>query len=456
MMTGRDLLLSALRGERTPRPAWLPFVGTHGASLIGWDAESYLKSSDAIVQGLLKARELYQPDGLPIVFDLQVEAEILGCDLVWAPKGPPSVSSHPLELGGSPADLPPFDTASGRFPIIGEALSRLRSEFGGEVALYGLITGPFTLALHLVGPTIFLTMFDDPDKVHELLRFTADVGRRAAAFYLDNGADVVAVVDPMTSQISPEHFREFVSGPANHVFDAIRERGGLSSLFVCGDATRNLAEMVATRCDSLSIDENIDLAYLRDLARPAGKSIGGNLKLTAVLLLGTPDDARLDAIRCIDACGTDGFVLAPGCDLPFDVPPANLQAVAEMVHDEYRRDVARATLKAPELELGSVRLPDYPNEPDVVVDVITLNSETCAPCQYMVDAVRRAVLQVGQGVRFQEHKIITKEGLSVMAALGVSNLPTICIDGKPEYVSILPDPERLAQVLRERVATKRG
>ncbi|MEJ5171443.1 MAG: uroporphyrinogen decarboxylase family protein [Fimbriimonadales bacterium] len=455
-MSGRDLLLAALRGEETPRPAWLPFVGTHGAMLLGIDAESYLRSADAIVAGLLKARELYRPDGLPIVFDLQLEAEILGCELVWAAKGPPSVASHPLEWGGGPDGLPPFDLASGRFPIVCEALTRLRAEIGNEVALYGLITGPFTLALHLTGPTIFLTMFDEPQRVHELLRYTADVGRRTAAFYLEHGADVVAVVDPMTSQISPEHFREFVAEPASTVFRSIREAGGLSSLFVCGDATRNLAEMVATACDNLSVDENIDLAYLRDLARPAGKSVGGNLKLTSVLLLGTPDDARLDAIRCIDVCGQRGFVLAPGCDLPFDVPPENLQAVAEMVHDEYRRDVARATLTAPELDLSAVSLPDYSSDPDVVVDVITLNSETCAPCQYMVDAVRRAVAQVGGGVRFQEHKIVTRDGLCVMAALGVSNLPTICIDGKPEFVSIIPDVERLARILRERVEAKRA
>lgn len=454
-MSGKEILLAAVRGAETPRPAWLPFVGTHGAKLLGTDAESYLKSSDAIVAGLLKARELYRPDGLPVVFDLQLEAEILGCDLVWAPKGPPSVASHPLELGGGPEDLPVFDLSAGRFPIVREALARLKGQIGGEVALYGLITGPFTLALHLAGPTIFLTMFDEPEKVRELLRFAADVGRRTAAFYLENGADVVAVVDPMTSQISPEHFREFVAEPANAVFDSIREQGGLGSLFVCGDATRNLAEMVATRCDNLSVDENIDLAYLRDLARPAGKSVGGNLKLTAVLLLGTPDDARLDAIRCIDVCGSEGFVLAPGCDLPFDVPPENLQAVAEMVHDEYRRDVARATLTAPKLDLGSVQLPDYASEADVVVDVITLNSETCAPCQYMVDAVRRAVAQVGEGVRFQEHKIVTRDGLCVMAALGLGNLPTICIDGKPEFVSIIPDVERLAGILRERVMAKR-
>ena len=76
-MTGKQLLLKALRDEVTPRPAWVPFVGVHGAKLIGVTAWDYLRSSERIVAGLSKAVELYRPDGLPVVFDLQMEAEVL-------------------------------------------------------------------------------------------------------------------------------------------------------------------------------------------------------------------------------------------------------------------------------------------------------------------------------------------------------------------------------------------
>src|SRR5690606_29979448 len=108
------------------------------------------------------------------------------------------------------------------------------------------------------------------------------------------------------------------------VFDAVRGLGARSSLFVCGDATRNLAAMCGTRCDNVSIDENISLGLVRKLTGDHGKSFGGNLKLTTALLLGTESDAMLDAIRCLDEGGNTGFVLAPGCDLPFETPPENL------------------------------------------------------------------------------------------------------------------------------------
>jgi uroporphyrinogen decarboxylase len=455
-MNGRELLIKAVRNETIPRPAWVPFVGVHGGRLAGVTAEAYLKSAGHIVAGLRKARELYRPDGLPVVFDLQVEAEILGCELKWARETPPAVVSHPLERGRGLSDLPVFDPSMGRFPLILDALRTLKGEMGGEVALYGLLCGPFTLALHLMGNDIFLQMFDHPDYVKAVVGFCASVGRRVAQAYVENGADVIAVVDPMTSQISPEHFAEFVAPAANEVFEFVREKGGLSSLFVCGDATRNLEAMCATRSDNISIDENIPLETVRDFTRGHGKSFGGNLKLTSVLLLGDADDARLDAIRCIDVGGGCGFILAPGCDLPYAVPPGNLQAVAEMAHDAYRREVAKRTIIAKSATEGAaVALPDYAAEPNPIVDVITLDSSSCAPCQYMVDAVHRAAKRLPRPVAVREHRITTREGLAMMSRLGVRNIPTICIDGEVAFSSIIPDQNTLVARL-EAAAKKRG
>lgn len=448
-MTGREILLRAIRNEDTPRAPWLPFVGTHGGSLVGKTATEYLQSADALAAGILKANELYKPDGLPITFDLQMEAEILGCPLKWADEGPPSVSGHPLETMAL-EELPSFDTTAGRYPIVADAMARVKAEIGGEVALYGLITGPFTLAMHLMGNGIFLDMFDEPEKVSKVLELCLEVGKKAADFYIDNGADVIAVVDPMTSQISPAHFEEFVTPFLNPLFDHIRAKASYSSLFVCGDATRNLEVMAQTTCDNMSIDENISLEQLKELAAKYDKSFGGNLKLTVVLLLGTPDDARLDAIRCLDVAGTKGFILAPGCDLPYATPPENLVAVAEMAHDEYKRDVARNTLKASEVDLDSFDWPDYRQEPNVVVDVITLNSETCAPCQYMLDAVIKASERLEGAVTVREHRITTLAGLAAMKKLGVEHIPTICIDGDPKFISIIPDQDALLRAIDEK------
>ena len=453
-MTGKQILLDAIAGKETQRPAWLPFVGCHGGFLTGKTATEYLQSAELLVAGLKKAKSLYNPDGLPVMFDLQVEAEILGCHLHWADEVPPAVTSHPLAMGKAIADLPEIDETKGRFPVVVAALDKLKQEIGDDTALYGLICGPFTLALHLLGNEIFLDMYDEEDKVIEVINYCADVCIKSADIYLDHGTDVIAVVDPMTSQISPAHFEQFVTPAMNRVFDHIRARNGLSSIFVCGDVTRNLEVMTQTNADNISVDEQIDMTQLRALCAAEGKSFGGNIKLTAVLLLGDEDDARMEALDIMNKSGTSGFILAPGCDLPYAVPPGNLQAVSEMVHDPYAREAAR-TLQAKEADsFDDVELPDYHGARAVVVDVVTLDSTSCAPCQYMMEAVEKAAEKAMVKVWINEHKIKVREGIGMMVKLGVKNLPTICINGEPTFASIIPDQVSLVRAIEEAALPK--
>ena len=446
---GKELLLKAIKGEETPRPGWVPFVGCHGGFLIGKTATEYLKSSELMVAGLKKAKELYRPDGLPVAFDLQLEAEILGCSLHWADQVPPSVTSHPLEDGKKLSDLPILDGSKGRLPLVLEAMKSLKNQIGYDTALYGLICGPFTLALHLLGNDIFLQMYDSEEQVKELLDYCADIGIKMSDIYLDSGADVISVVDPMTSQISPEHFESFVAPAANRIFDHVRKRSGLSAIFVCGDVTRNLEAMVKTTADCISVDEQIDMAYLRELCGSQKKSFGGNIKLTSVLLLGDEVDSQIEALNIVEKSGSRGFILSPGCDLPYATPPKNIAAAASIALDPYKREAAK-TLQAKAADsFDDITLPDYKAAKTVLIDVITLDSTSCAPCQYMMEAVEKAAAQAGIVCYVNEHKIKVRQGIGMMVKLGVKNLPTICINGEVRFASIIPDLKTLVDAIRE-------
>lgn len=455
-MSGKEILLKALRCEPTPRLPWVPFVGVHGGALVGVDASEYLKSADHIVAGLKKAAERYRPDGLPVVFDLQIEAEILGCKLAWAKETPPSVASHPLGEDYDIEGLPPFDREKGRMPVVLDAVRRTREDMGDEVALYGLLTGPLTLALHLRGDDLLLDLFDEEDDVPRLLDYCADVAIKMVDAYIEAGIDVIAVVDPMISQIGPEHFKNFVAPALDKVFDHVRSAGALSSLFVCGNATRNIGVMTETRCDNISVDENVDLKALADACRAAGKSFGGNLQLTVVLLLGSSDDAKRNAVQCMDQAGEGpGFVLAPGCDLPYAVKPGNLEAVAEVVHDPYQQQVARQLPPVEDTDdFSDIEIPDYASELGVVIDVVTLDSAGCAPCAYMVTAAQEAVRAYDGSAEVREHKITGRDGLGYMKKLGVTAIPSICIDGEEQFASIIPDRGHLVGAIREAAGKK--
>ncbi len=454
-MTGRELVLEALASRATERVPWVPFCGVHSAALIGVDAATFLRSADLIVAGQRKAIELYRADGIPVVFDLQIEAEVLGCALTWATENPPAVTTHPLETGERTlATLRIPQPGDGRIPIALEAARRLRREFP-DVALYGLITGPFTLALHLLGARIFTDMFDEPAGVRNLLDFCSRVSQAMAGYYAAAGCDVIAMVDPMTSQVGPEQFREFCLVPARAVFDHIHSAGCKGSFFVCGHAQQNIEIMCESHCDNISIDENIPLDYVRDIARARGISFGGNLQLTVVMLMGSENDNRRNALQCMDIGGTSSFVLAPGCDIPFATPPANIQAIAELVHDPYKREIARqmVTQETPRGELP-LDMSEYGAGDRVIVDVITLDSEACAPCQYMVESVKQIAPQFEGIVIWREHKIKHAQGVALMTSLMVHNIPTICIDGQITFVSRIPPREALVEAIQKRVNEK--
>lgn len=284
----------------------------HAGSLLGYSAKEVLTDEDKLVESLIKTHELYTPDGMPVVFDLQVEAEILGCELVWSDDTPPSVKTHPLE--GEPiipcrCKLP--DKDKGRIPMILGAMRRMKEAVGEDTALYGLICGPFTLASHLRGNDIFMDMILDEDYVKRLLDYTAEAVIRMADLYIEAGMDIIAIVDPLVSQISPDHFDSLCHDSFTTVFTHIRQQGAISSFFVCGNATKQLEVMCKTSPDSLSIDENVDIIEGKKVTDQYGIAIGGNIPLTTLMLHGTQQENMKYVVNLLDNISHERLIIAP-------------------------------------------------------------------------------------------------------------------------------------------------
>ena len=97
---------------------------------------------------------------------------------------------------------------------------------------------------------------------------------------------------------------------------------------------------------------------------------------------------------------------------------------------------------------------DYGQADKVIVDIITLDSESCAPCQYMVEAVQRVAPQFEGVVEWREHAIKKMEAVTFMSSLMVKNIPTICIDGKIAFVSKIPPRGDLIAAIQNRINEK--
>ncbi|RJQ42269.1 MAG: uroporphyrinogen decarboxylase [Anaerolineaceae bacterium] len=435
-MKGRELLFAVLRHETTKNVPWVPFTGVHAGSLKGYNAREILLDKDKLIDSLTEVNKVYDPDGMPVLFDLQVEAEILGCKLLWADEAPPSVASHPLANDKKIPGYIPQPT-DGRIPLILNAMGTLKKRIGDRTALYGLVTGPFTLASHLRGTDIFIDSVDDPEYLNALLKYTKSVTKAIAKYYIDAGMDVIAIVDPLISQISPRMFKKFFSQPFTEIFEFIKQEAVFSAFFVCGDATKNIRVMCETHPDCIAVDENINMLSAKAITDEFNITLSGNIPLTTCMLLGNQQDNMKYVVDLLDSVDHHNLIISPGCDMPYAVPIENTIAAAQAVRDpENTRKIVENYTKT-EIDIP-VTLPDYKHLSKPLIEVFTLDPDTCAACTYMWRAAQKVKEILGDKVDLTLYRITEIETIARVKKMGIEKIPAIYINGELKYSSIIP------------------
>ena len=309
----KQMLIDAYRGKRTVKAPWVPYAGVHCAFLINEPADKMLKDPELLAKGVVNAAKRYKADGIPLVFDLSVEANSVGCELKWWEDNVPSVQTHPCSAQTpSQAGLQLPDKDSGRWPVLYEAARIAKSQLEDQdCALMGLYCGPLTLASHLAGVRIFTDVYKNPDFALEVCDFAGKIGELAAGFYAEMGCDIIAIVDPVASQIKSETFKKFVTPNCQDAIKTIHAAGKTSSFFICGDCTKVMKDVCTLGTHGFAIDEQLNMNFIRDMAREHNIGFGGNLKLTLALSLGLLSP-REDAIVSLAAGGQHGYTFAPG------------------------------------------------------------------------------------------------------------------------------------------------
>ncbi len=94
-----------------------------------------------------------------------------------------------------------------------------------------------------------------------------------------------------------------------------------------------------------------------------------------------------------------------------------------------------------------VALPDYEHQDGALVEVFTIDSTTCAACGYMKAAADEAAAALGPRVRVVERKISTLENVARARRLGLAHLPSIVVNGRFAFSSVIPGRRALADAI---------
>jgi [methyl-Co(III) methanol-specific corrinoid protein]:coenzyme M methyltransferase len=272
---------------------------------------------------------VYQLAGLEVAgvpYCLTVEAEALGCTIMWGEEidAIPQVLQTPYKTP-SEIQLPSNFLNLKRAPVILQAVKILKQNYGEKLPIVAGVTGPFSLAGHLLGiENLLKWVITNPKNVQEAIDKASEVGAVFGKALYDAGADVVLIADPSASSslISPKTFRTFVKPAITKIVETIR---GNTFLHICGNANPIVTEMADTGVRAISIDENVDIHKAKALLGEKVK-IAGNVSTTTTLLLKTPDDVREACKKALEA-GVD--ILAPGCGIAPRTPNINIKALVE-------------------------------------------------------------------------------------------------------------------------------
>jgi len=212
--TPRERVVAAYKGGFADRVPAYPIAGAFAGCLDGLSIEEYCTKPTKAAKAMLNYYERYEPDIMIAFNDLAKEAEAVGCRVKYSDYVVPSIDRHVLQDDkGKLASLEiPDPKRDGRLPAFLEQCSALSSA-GIPSPLGSVNVGPWTIAMLMRNPEVMcLDTIDDPEFVHELMRFATEYAKVVGDAVLETKIGL-SYSDPTAScsLVGPDTYREFIS-----------------------------------------------------------------------------------------------------------------------------------------------------------------------------------------------------------------------------------------------------
>lgn len=312
----------------------------HAAAVAGCSLKDYCVDGEKMAAAHLLTWEKFGHDMIDLENGVTALAGAVGCTVeIYDDKSPPWVTKPALASLEQIDQLKPIDVEQdGTLPAMLQATRILAKEVGNHVCLLAEADqGPFSLAAQIVGIEEFLLALLNPKKqqlVERLLRYTTEQVITYGRALIEAGAHVTMMGESLAGPdvCSPKVYRQFALPYEKQVIDTLHAEGKPIGLHICGNATRIIDAMVATGAFFLQVDYKIDRAVCKQAAQ--GKTtLIGTVDPSEVLARGTADDVRQAALTDLQYLAPGGgFMLSPGCSLPYTTPNENVSTLVAVAH----------------------------------------------------------------------------------------------------------------------------
>jgi uroporphyrinogen decarboxylase len=184
-----------------------------------------------------------------------------------------------------------------------------------------------------------MNIFMDPDLVHEMTGAFTDWALAAAALAWETGGvDAFHISDDWGGTngllISPDHFREFFTGPFNRLVSGLKSYGVPVIMHNDGNLWEILDDLVET---GINAYHPVEKAATMDLVTVKEKYRGkicpiGNLNNKTTMVTGSPEDVIRETLECLrTAAPGGGYIISTDHSLHDDIPLENALALIDTV-----------------------------------------------------------------------------------------------------------------------------
>lgn len=184
--------------------------------------------------------------------------------------------------------------------------------------------GPFTCACIYMGINKSKYICDNnPQYAHKLIDYVTNFMLDYTKLIEEVGSQILWIAEPMAYLLHKEKFNEFSGNYLRKIFKSTDMFG---FLHICGDITNIINDMVDTKAQCISIDQNVNLIDTLNKV-PKDVVIMGNIDPIFILNSNYEKIYNASLDLNIKLKDKNNYIFSTGCIIPKDAPDINIKAL---------------------------------------------------------------------------------------------------------------------------------